>query len=277
MSGSIDAPPSGIASPTPTLRGALHLVPNTLDLGIPAAPTPLGDVLPMATIRTAARLTHWVVENAKSARAFLKRVHEVCPLAVPLQAQHIVVLPARDKGATGGSVGSRRSTPASDLLEPLRRGHDLGVLSEAGMPGVADPGAELVAAAHDEGFVVRALVGPSALLLALAASGLNGQSFAFVGYLPVAAAARTARIRELEALSRRTGQTQMFIETPYRNMQLLDALLATLAGGTRLALAHGLTTPLGWSRTHTVADWQRHRPSLQADVPSVFAVLAAHG
>lgn len=277
MTGSVDARPPGVDSPTPRLPGMLHLVPNTLDLGIPAEPTALTDVLPMATIRTAARLTHWVVENAKSARAFLKRVGEVCPLAAPLQAHHIVTLPARDKRAACGNAGGPRVTLLSDLLEPLRRGHDLGLLSEAGMPGVADPGAELVAAAHDEGFAVRALVGPSALLLALAASGLNGQSFAFVGYLPVAAAARAARIRDLEALSRRTGQTQMFIETPYRNMQMLDALLATLAGSTRLALAHGLTTPLGWSRTCAVADWRRNRPGLQANVPTVFALLAAQG
>jgi len=273
------SPPSGrdAGDPLPPTPGTLYLVPSTLDLGIPAAATPLDDVLPALTIRTAARLTHWVVENAKSARAFLRRVGEVCPLAAPLRAQHMQTLAAPAKGSRPAFAAADRRGTLAPLLEPLRRGHDVGLLSEAGMPAVADPGTELVAAAHDEGFAVQALVGPSALLLALAAAGLNGQSFAFVGYLPVAAPARAARIRELEALSRRTAQTQLFIETPYRNAQLLDTLLTTLAGSTRLAIAHGLTTPLGWSRTHTVAHWQRHRPSLHADVPAVFSLLAAQG
>jgi 16S rRNA (cytidine1402-2'-O)-methyltransferase len=272
----MNPPPGRDADGTlPPTRGTLYLVPSTLDLGIPAAPTPLDDVLPALTIRTAARLTHWVVENAKSARAFLKRVDEVCPLAAPVQAQHMQTLAAPAKGGKAAFGAADRRGALAPLLEPLRRGHDVGLLSEAGMPGVADPGAELVAAAHDEGLAVQALVGPSALLLALAAAGLNGQSFAFVGYLPVAAPARAARIRELEALSRRTAQTQLFIETPYRNAQVLDTLLNTLAGSTRLAIAHGLTTPLGWSRTHTVAHWQRHRPSLHSDVPAVFSLMAA--
>jgi hypothetical protein len=158
--------------------------------GIAADAPEIGDVLPMSVLRTAARLTHWVAENAKSTRAFLKRVDAVVPLAQPLQSLSIVELPRPQKGV--------RAAPAADLaqlLAPTADGHDLGLISEAGLPAVADPGAALVQAAHAAGICVAALPGPSSLLLALAASGLNGQSFAFVGYLPVDAAELAARIR----------------------------------------------------------------------------------
>lgn len=141
------------------------------------------------------------------------------------------------------------------------------------MPAVADPGAEVVRQAHALGIPVVPLVGPSALLLAMAASGLNGQSFAFVGYLPVEEAARVQRIRELEALSRRIGQTQMFIETPYRNAALLGALLGALQPATRLSVACGLTLADGWNRTMTVQQWRQAGPQLPGDVPAVFALL----
>ncbi len=249
--------------------GRLVLVPNTLDLGAEAQP--LEDVLPAAVLRHAAAITHWAVEDARSARAFLKRVHERVPLAQPLQMQDIRELPRPRKG-------SGEAVPQADwqaLLAPTATGADVGLLSEAGLPAVADPGAALVAAAHAIGVPVLPLAGPSSLLLALAASGLNGQSFAFVGYLPQDAAARVARIRELEALSRRLGQTQLLIETPYRNAALLASLLATLAPGTKLAVSCGLTLPGGWTRSAPVANWREQPAAMPDRVPAVFALLAA--
>ncbi len=248
--------------------GSLLLVPNTLDLGAEAVP--LEQVLPAEVLRQAAALQHWVVEDARSARALLKRVAAVLPLAAPLQALHIEELPRPRKG-------SREDVPATAwqaLLAPALAGHDLGLLSEAGLPAVADPGAELVAAAHAAGLVVQPLVGPSSLLMALSASGLNGQSFAFVGYLPQDAQARLARLRELETLSRRLGQTQLMIETPYRNAALLQALLQGLQPSTRLSISCGLTLPGGFSRTRSVAAWRSDPPHLPTDRPAVFALLA---
>lgn len=250
--------------------GALYLVPNTLDLGTPAQGQPIQDVLPAAVLATAARLAHWVAENAKTTRAFLKRVDAVAPLHRPLQEVSIVELPRPQKGAAHGA-------PPPDLgglLAPVHQGHDLGLISEAGLPGVADPGAALVQAAHAAGVRVVALSGPSSLVLALAASGLNGQSFAFVGYLPVDAAGRAARIKELEALSRRLGQTQLMIETPYRNDALLGALLAQLQPATRLSVSCGLTLPDGFTRTDSVRQWRARPQGLPGDVPAVFALLA---
>ena len=272
--------------PAPS-AGALILMPNTLDHGTPGVETPLDELLPLAVIRRAAGLAHWVAENAKSARAFLKRVDAVVPLATPLQAIAIVALPRPPKGRP---TPPRRSTVARGareatvdapidaaidaLLAPARAGHDLGLIAEAGLPAVADPGAALVAAAHRGGIRVIALPGASSLLLALASSGLNGQSFAFVGYLPVEEAARAARIRELEAVSARYAQTQIAIETPYRNSALLEALLAALAPTTQLSVACGLTLAGGFNRSDGVAGWRVRPAALPADVPAVFAWLA---
>jgi len=245
--------------------GRLILVPNTLDLGMAGPPwSPLSDVLPTGGVRTAAGLGHWVAESAKTTRAFLKRVNDVVPLVLPLQEIRIVELPRAAKGRGG---------PAPDLrplLAPALEGHDVGLSSEAGMPAVADPGAALVAAAHVLGVRVVPLVGPNALMLALAASGLNGQSFAFVGYLPVAPADRAGRLRELEAHSRRAGQSQIVIETPYRNAALLDALVAQLQPATRLSVSCGLTLDTGWTRSDTVAGWRSSAAAMPADVPAVF-------
>jgi 16S rRNA (cytidine1402-2'-O)-methyltransferase len=249
--------------------GSLYLVPNTLDFGTPGEVPDLQDVLPLAVIRHAARLTHWVAENAKTTRAFLKRVDAVVPLAQPLQALSIIELPRPRKGASNAAPGDLRA-----LLAPAQTGHDIGLISEAGLPAVADPGAALVQAAHALGVTVVALPGPSSLLLALAASGLNGQSFAFVGYLPVEAQERGVRIRELEALSRRLNQTQLMIETPYRNAALLGALLAHLNPATRLSVSSGLTLAGGFTRTDTVAAWRAGPHQLAADVPAVFSLLA---
>ena len=253
------------------MSGKLFLVPTPLDFGVDAegAPPDLQEVLPLGLIRIAARLEHWVVENAKTTRAFLKRVNAVVPLALPLQALQIVELPRPQKGAkVQGAAG------LDALLGPALQGHDIGLVSEAGLPAVADPGAALVLTAHAVGIEVIALSGPSALLLALAASGLNGQSFAFVGYLPVEAAERHARIRELEAHSKRLAQTQLMIETPYRNEALLGALLAGLSPGTRLSVSCGLTLDGGWTRTDSVAAWKAKPAQIPKDVPAVFSLLA---
>jgi len=247
--------------------GTLRLVPNTLDLGDGSE---LADVLPQGVLRRAAALTHWVVEDTKSARAFLKRVDALMPLVQPLQTMRIEEVPRARKGSGEAITAARWQA----LLAPAQAGHDMGLLSEAGMPAVADPGAEMVAAAHALGVPVAALSGPSALMLALAASGLNGQSFAFVGYLPQDAGAREARLRELETLSRRLQQTQLFIETPYRNAVMLQALLMTLAPTTRLAVSCGLTLAGGWTRSERIDRWRQRQPAMPDRVPAVFALLA---
>jgi len=260
MTATVNAP----ASP----RGRLLLVPNTLDLGAEAVD--LQDLLPLGVLRQAAALQHWVVEDARSARAFLKRVQAVVPLALPLQALAMTELPRARKG-------SGQPVPAAEwaaLLAPALAGHDLGLLSEAGLPAVADPGAALVQAAHAAQVPVWPLAGASSLLLALAASGLNGQSFAFVGYLPQESAARLTRLRELEAVSRKLQQTQILIETPYRNAALLAALLAGLNGQTRLSVSSGLTGPAAWTHSATVSDWRRSGRAMSDREPAVFALLA---
>ena len=251
-------------------RGSLILVPNTLDLGAPQAP-PIDAVLPTGVLQQAARLAHWVAEDAKTTRAFLKRVDALFPLALPLQAIDIRELPRPPKGV-------RLGQPAVDLapfLAPALAGADVGLISEAGLPGVADPGAALVASAHRLGITVQPLAGPSSLLLALAASGLNGQSFAFVGYLPTDAAERTARLQVLQQQSRRERQTQIAIETPYRNATLMAALLEALAPQTQLAVACGLTLPAGWCITRSVAQWRAAPPRFDdKHLPAVFLWLA---
>lgn len=250
------------------MAGRLLLIPSPLDFGVAGAGSDLRDSLPLGVIREAARLRHWVAENAKTARALLKRVDAVEPLGCPLQDVEIVELPRQAKG---------RSGPPPDLtplLGPALSGADLGLMSEAGLPAVADPGAALVQAAHARGIEVVALPGASSLVLALAASGLNGQNFAFVGYLPTDAAERASRIRDLEALSRRAGQTQLMIETPYRNPALLAALLEHLAPGTRLSVSCAVTLPGGFTRTDTVGRWRASQTVLPADRPAVFSILA---
>lgn len=253
----------------PALPGTLYLVPAPLDFGC-TPQAPLTEVLPQATMARAAALSHWVCENAKSCRAYLKRLSEHLPLACPLQMQSITELPhaVHKKGDHAGSFDAR------PLLAPLLQGHDLGLVSEAGMPAVADPGSALVRAAHDAGISVVPLVGPVSLLLALAASGLNGQNFAFVGYLPQHGEARAQRIRQLEALALRQGQTQLFIEAPYRNAALWQALLQHLQAGTRLALASGLTLAQARVRSLPVAAWRGQAVADIERLPTVFAIGA---
>lgn len=264
------------STPAPASKGKLYLVPVPLDHGCEQL-TPVDDVLPLGTLKQAAGLLHWISENAKSTRAFLKRVDTLVPLAQPIQSMQITELP-REVHKKGDHAGAGKAHfDARPLLSPVLAGKDIGLASEAGMPGVADPGSSVVRAAHELGIEVVPLVGPVSILLALAASGLNGQNFAFVGYLPQDTAARAQRIRELETLSRKTGQTQLFIETPYRNRALLQALLETLREDTRLTLACGLTLPSATARTLAVSQWKRGSASTwNADeamkLPCVFAV-----
>ena len=247
-------------------QGSLYLVPTPLDFGCDTE-TPISSVLPQETLRVASQVGHWITENAKSTRAFLKRVDPLHPLALPIQQLTITELP-REVHKKGDHAGEFDAKP---MLKAALAGHDMALVSEAGMPAVADPGSSVVRAAHDLGLRVVPLVGPVSLLLALAASGLNGQNFAFVGYLPQDAAARTQRLRELEALALKTGQTQLFIETPYRNPALWDALLRGLQSSTRLARASGLTLASMDVRCHSVQAWRKQPAGVSAQ-PTVFAI-----
>ena len=251
----------------PLSRGTLYLVPAPLDFGC-ATQASLQDVMPLGTIQTAARLTHWICENAKSTRAYLKRIDGLQALSTPVQALHIQELP-REVHKKGDHAGQFDAAP---LLSAALAGFDIGLVSEAGMPAVADPGSSVVRAAHTLGLTVVPLVGPVSLLLALAASGLNGQNFAFVGYLPTDANERAARLRELESLALKTGQTQLFIETPYRNAAMMQALLQTLNHNTRLAVSSGLTLRSGVARSESVKSWKQTAHSLDNSTPAVFAI-----
>ena len=250
--------------------GRLLLVPTPLDFGC-ASQAPIEDVLPLATLRAAAQTTHWITENAKSTRAFLKRVGEHQVLAAPLQAQTITELPREVHKKGDHKAGGFDAKP---LIQAALQGHDVALVSEAGMPAVADPGSSVVRAAHDLGLQVLPLVGPVSLLLTLAASGLNGQNFAFVGYLPQDSSDRTARLKQLETLAIKTGQTQMWIETPYRNPAMFSAALQALQPNTRLAIASGLTLDSANIQSHTIATWKKGAAGPDAQTPAVFAVGA---
>ena len=257
-------------APAAPSRGRLLLVPTPLDFGC-ATLAPIADVLPAATLAAAAQTTHWITENAKSTRAFLKRVGEHQPLALPLQQQTITELPREVHKKGDHKAGGFDAKP---LLQAALAGHDVALVSEAGMPAVADPGSSVVRAAHDLGLHVLPLVGPVSLLLALAASGLNGQNFAFVGYLPQDAGERAARLKQLEALALKTSQTQMWIETPYRNPAMMGALLQSLQPGTRLAIASGLTLNSASIQSRSVAAWKKSPSGPDAQTPAVFAIGA---
>jgi 16S rRNA (cytidine1402-2'-O)-methyltransferase len=235
------------------VAGRLYCVPTPI-----AAGRPIAEDLSAHNIAIVAALDYVVAENAKTARAFLKRL----PLVRPLQAIEIAELD-----------GHVRDQDVGPLLDPVLAGRDAALVSEAGCPGVADPGARLVLAAHRAGVEVVPMVGPSALLLALMGSGLNGQCFGFVGYVPSTAAERAQRLRELEQRSRRGRETVLMIETPYRNQALLDALLSTLQPTTLLCVAAGLTGADQSLRTDSVAGWRRQPPVLRK-VPTVFLLLA---
>jgi 16S rRNA (cytidine1402-2'-O)-methyltransferase len=216
-------------------------------------PTPLGGApeaaLPRSVIQQVTSLSDFVVENAKSARAFLGA------LGMPVRELSIKV------------IGEE-----PDPLAPLRAKRSLGLLSEAGCPAIADPGAQLVEQAHAEGFKVVPLIGPSSIVMALMASGLEGQRFAFCGYLPREASERAKRIRELEQRSRRESETEIFIETPYRNDVLLAALLDTCNEKTRLCVAADLTLPTESIKTLSVGQWRRAKAIGRR--PAVFLLLS---
>lgn len=248
-------------------QGKLYLVPAPLDFGCEHV-TPVQDVIPLHTLQIAARLGHFICENAKSTRAYLKRVSEVAHLSQSVQALQITELP-REVHKKGDHTGNFDARP---LLKAAMAGHDIGLVSEAGMPAIADPGSSVVRAAHDLGIEVIALTGPMSLMLALASSGLNGQNFAFVGYLPQDAGERSLRIKTLESLALKTGQTQIFIETPYRNAALLQALLQTLQGNTRLAISCGLTLGAAWNKSATADKWNKDKPAPPLGLPTVFCI-----
>ncbi len=215
-------------------------------------PTSLGDctferVFPPYNAGVVAALRHFVVEDVRSARRFIKRL---CPGAV---IDELTFCELNEH---------TRPAEVEGMLRPMDEGHDMGVLSEAGCPAVADPGADVVAVAQRRGYTVVPLVGPSSLLLALMASGFNGQSFAFAGYLPVSPAERAKALKRLESRAYAENQTQLFIETPYRNMRMLDDILRTCQPATRLCVAADLTLPTEYVRTLTVREWRTHRPEL---------------
>ena len=233
--------------------GTLHLIP----VGLGDAPPPVW--LPQAAQEVAGRLTTYIAENAKTARAFLKQIGTAAPL------QDIVIHTLTDKVQPG---------QIRDWLKPLADGGEIGLVSEAGCPAVADPGAKVVAAAHAMGIRVAPWVGPSSILLSLMASGLDGQRFAFHGYAPVNPAERARQLRAWESASLQQRQTQILIETPYRNQAMFETLKQALKGNTRLCIARSLTTPQEWVRTRSVAEWtQRPAPDL-AKKPAIFLFLA---
>ena len=250
-----------------TDKGRLYLVPAPLDFGCEQF-APIQDVMPLQTLQIAARLGYFICENAKSTRAYLKRVGEHVELQLPIQALQITELP-REVHKKGDHTGNFDARP---LLKAAMDGHDIGLVSEAGMPAIADPGSSVVRAAHDLGIEVSALTGPMSLMLALASSGLNGQNFAFVGYLPQDSGERSVRIKALESIALKSGQTQIFIETPYRNAALLQALLQTLQGNTRLAISCGLTLSTAWNKSATVDKWKKDKPAPPLGLPTVFCI-----
>jgi len=236
-----------------TARGCLYLVPNLLGVVDPAA------VLPGRTIDVARRLAHLVVETPKSARAFIKT------LGSQLAMQDIAMT----------AIDSHTARDAIEaMLAPARAGNDMGLVSDAGCPGVADPGAELVAAAHREGIRVVPLVGPSAVLLALMASGMSGQHFSFHGYLPVKDDARAAALVRLQTESRSQGRTQIFIETPYRNAAMLDAMARSLRPETLACVAVDLTLDSESVVSQPIARWRTVDLAGYAKRPAIFLIQA---
>lgn len=231
-----------------TLPAALYLLPSAM------SDAPVGRYVPPYNVEVALRLRHYVVENARTARRFLRRLSR----DIDLEGLDMVEL--------------NEHTPVEEvpaMLEPLMRGEAIGVVSEAGCPAVADPGADLVALAQERGLKVVPLVGPSSILLSLMASGFNGQSFAFLGYLPVERGARAERMRQMESRIRRESQTQIFIETPYRTNRLVADLCAALPPDLRLCVACDLTGP-GESVVTRPLRWWKEHPAQYAKIPAIM-------
>jgi 16S rRNA (cytidine1402-2'-O)-methyltransferase len=229
-------------------KGKLYLIPTLLGEIEPL------EVLPLAVRKVIDMTDYFIVENEKSARHFIKRVH-----------------PSKNQPDLQLNVLNKYTDP-SDLesfLNPCLQGHHMGLLSEAGSPGIADPGADVVAMAHSKGIHVAPLVGPSSITLGMMASGMNGQNFAFNGYMPIDKKERKQRIKELERTSREKNQSQIFIETPYRNMSILEDILQTCSDHTRLCIASEITLASEYIRTQTIAEWKKGLPDLNKK-PTIF-------
>ena len=253
-------------------RGTLYLVPAPLDFGC-ANPVPITHALPRHTLEVASGLEYWICENAKTLRAYLKRVGEISPLKTAIQQIKISELPhAVHKKGDHASSAKTQQSGIKELLNSALEGHSIGLASEAGMPAVADPGSSVVRAAHELGIDVVPLVGPSSLLMALSAMGLNGQSFAFVGYVPHENASLQKRLKELDAQVLKTEQTQLLIETPYRNNALFKALIGTLSPSTRVGVSIGLTLEEMQNKCLSVSQWRSMPFELPQNVPVVFAI-----
>ena len=235
------------------MEAALYLIPVTL------GDTPIPNVLPSYNKEIILGIRHFIVEELRTARRFLKAVEKSIDI----------------DSLTFYEMGKHADVSRfNQYLEPLRKGQSVGVISEAGCPAVADPGADVVAIAQREGLRVVPLVGPSSILLAVMASGFNGQSFAIHGYLPIDAGARTKRLKQLESRSAAEHQTQLFIETPYRNEKLMADLLATCNPQTRLCIAAGLTTEQEYVRSQSIRDWKKNGLPQISKIPTIFAIYA---
>ena len=234
------------------MPGILFLIPNTLGENAP------DEVIPQKVIETAKRLRHFIVEDVRTARRYLRRIDRTFPID---DSQFFELNQHTDR------------SKIEPYIKPLLDGNDMGIISEAGCPAVADPGADIVALAHRKGIRVVPLVGPSSILLAQMASGFNGQSFAFVGYLPIEAAERQKRLRKLEHRAKEENQTQLFIETPYRNMKLFDELTATLKGDTRLCIACDITLESEYIETRTIGEWKQKKPQDLNKRPTIFGIF----
>ncbi|MFL9844789.1 SAM-dependent methyltransferase [Flavobacterium rhizosphaerae] len=231
--------------------GKLYLLP--VPLGPDANPK---NVLPETVARSIEFIDHYIVENEKTARRFIK-----------------AILPAKKQPELNLSVLNKHTEPSehNGFLQPCIEGKNVGLMSEAGCPGVADPGAAIVKLAHEKGIQVVPLVGPSSILLALMASGMNGQSFAFNGYLPIDKSEKKSSLKFYEKLSEEKSQSQLFIETPYRNNKLIDDLLQILHPATHLCLAADITLDTEFIKTKTVAQWKKEKPDLH-NRPCIFII-----
>ncbi|MBR6047123.1 MAG: SAM-dependent methyltransferase [Bacteroidaceae bacterium] len=233
------------------METALYLIPVTL------GETPVSQVLPAYNHDVILGIRHFIVENVRSARRFLRLVDHEFPI----------------DDSTFYEMGKHAQTDQfASYLKPLQQGFPVGVISEAGCPAVADPGAEVVAMAQHKGFRVIPLVGPSSMIMAVMASGLNGQSFAFNGYLPVDEADRAKKLKALESRAWNESQTQLLIETPYRNRKMFDTILRTLRPQTRLCVAAGITTSDEYIRTHTIQEWKRIQLPDLSKIPAIFLI-----
>jgi hypothetical protein len=231
----------------------LYLIPVTL------GNTPIEQVLPAYNKQVICNIRHFIVEEVRTARRFLKQVDR------DINIDELTFYPM-GKHADAASF--------SKYLDALRNGEDMGVISEAGCPAVADPGADVVAIAQREGLKVVPLVGPSSILLAVMGSGFNGQSFAFHGYLPIAPTDRAKRLKQLESRSAAEHQTQLFIETPYRNHKIIADILSACNPRTRLCIASGLTTEKEYICSKTVKEWKQAPPPDLNKIPTIFAIYA---